>query len=119
MTYKPLSPSRRALLLGAGALGLGQLVLPRGAAAQSPLKVAGIYTVPVEQQWVSRIHIAAEAAKAAGEIEYTFTENVANTDYPRVMREYAEQARSSSWARSSAWNRRRARSRRNTQTWRS
>jgi basic membrane protein A and related proteins len=46
--------------------------------------------VPVEQQWVSRIHIAAEAAKAAGEIEYTFTENVANTDYPRVMREYAE-----------------------------
>jgi basic membrane lipoprotein Med (substrate-binding protein (PBP1-ABC) superfamily) len=47
--------------------------------------------VPVEQQWVSRIHIAAEAAKAAGEIEYTFTENVANTDYPRVMREYAEQ----------------------------
>jgi basic membrane lipoprotein Med (substrate-binding protein (PBP1-ABC) superfamily) len=44
----------------------------------------------VEQQWVSRIHIAAEAAKAAGEIEYTFTENVANTDYPRVMREYAE-----------------------------
>jgi basic membrane lipoprotein Med (substrate-binding protein (PBP1-ABC) superfamily) len=90
MTRQFLHPSRRALLLGAGALGLGQLVLPRGARAQAPLKVAGIYTVPVEQQWVSRIHIAAEAAKAAGEIEYTFTENVANTDYPRVMREYAE-----------------------------
>jgi basic membrane lipoprotein Med (substrate-binding protein (PBP1-ABC) superfamily) len=90
MTSTLLRPSRRALLLGAGALGLGQLVLPRGAQAQAPLKVAGIYTVPVEQQWVSRIHIAAEAAKAAGEIEYTFTENVANTDYPRVMREYAE-----------------------------
>jgi basic membrane lipoprotein Med (substrate-binding protein (PBP1-ABC) superfamily) len=91
MTRQLLRPSRRTLLLGAGALGLGQLVLPRRAAAQAPLKVAGIYTVPVEQQWVSRIHIAAEAAKAAGEIEYTFTENVANTDYPRVMREYAEQ----------------------------
>jgi basic membrane protein A and related proteins len=38
--------------------------------------------VPVEQQWVSRIHIAAEAAKAAGEVDYTFTENVSNTDYP-------------------------------------
>jgi basic membrane protein A and related proteins len=91
MTRQTLLTSRRALILGAGALGLGQLILPRGAAAQAPLKVAGIYTVPVEQQWVSRIHIAAEAAKAAGEIEYTFTENVANTDYPRVMREYAEQ----------------------------
>ena len=28
--------------------------------------MAGIYTVPVEQQWVSRIHLAAEAAKASG-----------------------------------------------------
>jgi basic membrane lipoprotein Med (substrate-binding protein (PBP1-ABC) superfamily) len=91
MTRQLLRPSRRTLLLGAGALGLGQFALPRGARAQAPLKVAGIYTVPVEQQWVSRIHIAAEAAKAAGEIEYTFTENVANTDYPRVMREYADQ----------------------------
>jgi basic membrane lipoprotein Med (substrate-binding protein (PBP1-ABC) superfamily) len=52
--------------------------------------MAGIYTVPVEQQWVSRIHIAAEAAKAAGRVDYTFTENVSNTDYTRVMREYCE-----------------------------
>ncbi|MEF3049331.1 BMP family protein [Tabrizicola sp. L79] len=82
--------TRRGLILGGGALGLGQAFMPRSAWAQEPLKVAGIYTVPVEQQWVSRIHVAAEAAKAAGEIDYTFTENVANTDYPRVMREYAE-----------------------------
>jgi basic membrane lipoprotein Med (substrate-binding protein (PBP1-ABC) superfamily) len=53
--------------------------------------MAGIYTVPVEQQWVSRIHQAAEAAKAAGTVEYVYTENVANTDYARVMREYCEQ----------------------------
>ncbi|MGY9049792.1 MAG: BMP family protein [Rhodobacterales bacterium] len=64
--------------------------LPLRAFAQDPISVAGIYTVPVEQQWVSRIHIAAEAAKAAGQITYTFSENTANTDYPRVMREYAE-----------------------------
>ena len=65
--------------------------MPRGAQAQAPHTVAAIYTVPVEQQWVSRIHIAAEAAKDAGEIDYTCTENMANTDYQRVMREYAEQ----------------------------
>ena len=53
--------------------------------------MAGIYTVPVEQQWVSRIHQAAEAAKAAGAVDYVYTENVANTDYARVMREYCEQ----------------------------
>ncbi|GIT89594.1 ABC transporter substrate-binding protein [Jannaschia pagri] len=83
-------PTRRHLLCGAAAIAL-VAALPAVADGHGPLKVAGIYTVPVEQQWVSRIHKAAEAAAARGDIEYTFTENVANTDYPRVMREYAEQ----------------------------
>ncbi len=84
--------SRRGLLKGGvGALTLtGAASLPSRLLAQDPINVAGIYTVPVEQQWVSRIHLAAETAKAAGQIDYTFTENTANTDYPRVMREYAE-----------------------------
>ena len=60
------------------------------AAAQEKLKVAAIYTVPVEQQWVSRIHIAANAAAERGEIEYVFSENTSNSDYERVMREYSE-----------------------------
>ncbi|SNR77246.1 BMP family protein [Puniceibacterium sediminis] len=84
--------SRRGLLqrglVAAAATGVASL--PLRAFGQEPLSVAGIYTVPVEQQWVSRIHIAALAAKEAGQISYTFSENTANTDYPRVMREYAE-----------------------------
>ncbi|WP_038079820.1 BMP family protein [Thioclava pacifica] len=87
-----LSPSRRAFLLSslAGAALVG--TAPGRALAQDAkkLKVAGIYTVPVEQQWVSRIHIAAMAAQDRGDIEYTYSENTANADYPRVMREYAE-----------------------------
>ncbi|MDO5641864.1 MAG: BMP family protein [Paracoccus sp. (in: a-proteobacteria)] len=75
--------------MGTGALALLP-ALPRPARAQDSIRIAGIYTVPVEQQWVSRLHLAAEAAKAAGGVDYTFTENVANTDYPRVMREYCE-----------------------------
>ncbi len=67
------------------------LALSGGALAQSgKLKVAAIYTVPVEQQWVSRIHKALNAAKARGDIEYVFSESVANADYERVMRQYAE-----------------------------
>ena len=58
--------------------------------AQQKLKVAAIYTVPVEQQWVSRIHKALNDAKGRGEIDYVFSEKVANADYERVMREYAE-----------------------------
>ena len=57
--------------------------------AQAKPKVAGVYTVPFEQQWVGRIHQALKAAEARGEIDYKATENVANADYERVMREYA------------------------------
>ena len=60
-------------------------------AKAKPIKVAAIWTVPVEQQWVSRLHKALKAAKDRGEITYDYSENVANTDYERVMREYAEQ----------------------------
>jgi len=63
---------------------------PRLALAADKIKVAAIYTVPIEQQWVSRIHQAANAAKERGDIDYVFSEKVANTDYERVMREYAE-----------------------------
>jgi len=81
--------SRRAFvaLAGAAALAAG---LTGAARAADPIKVAAIYTVPVEQQWVSRIHLALNAAQDRGEVVYSYSENVANTDYERVMREYAE-----------------------------
>jgi basic membrane protein A len=65
------------------------LALPGVAMAQAKIKVAAIYTVPFEQQWVSRVHKALKAAEARGDIEYKATENVSNADYERVMREYA------------------------------
>ena len=85
--------SRRAMLSAMAAaaavvsFGLG---VPAPAMAADPIKVSAIYTVPVEQQWVSRIHKALNAAQERGDITYEFSENVANTDYERVMREYAE-----------------------------
>ena len=45
----------------------------------------------MEQQWISRIHKALNTAASRGDIEYVYSENIANTDYERVMREYAEQ----------------------------
>jgi len=72
------------------ALAVAALAAGGSAFAQTKLKVAAIYTVPVEQQWVSRIDKALKAAVARGEIEYVFSENVSNADYERVMRGYAE-----------------------------
>ena len=84
--------SRRNLLLATSGIAAASAigVLPRRASAADKIKIAAIYTVPVEQQWVSRIHKAANAAQDRGDIEYTFSENVSNTDYERVMREYCE-----------------------------
>lgn len=73
----------------ASSLLLTAMATTRALAAE-PIKTAGIYTVPVEQQWVSRIHKAALIAQDRGDISYTFSEVVSNTDYARVLREYAE-----------------------------
>src|SRR3712207_7578824 len=85
--------SRRSVLsFGAGLLGIA--ASGRSATAQAktkPIKVASIYTVPVEQQWVSRIHKALNGAKERGDVTYKWSENVANNDYERIMRQYAEE----------------------------
>jgi basic membrane protein A and related proteins len=89
MSFNLFPTSRRSILK----LGAGAAVLPfagLSARAAGPIKTAAIYTVPVEQQWVSRIHKAATIAKDRGDIEYVFSEKVSNTDYERVMREYCE-----------------------------
>ncbi len=87
-----MSVSRRRVLQATGGLTALAMAggLPRLASAADKIKVASVYTVPVEQQWVSRIHVALQAAQQRGEIDYVWSENTANTDYERVMREYAE-----------------------------
>lgn len=75
-----------------GVLAAGVALAMSGVSiAQDLTKVAAIWTVPVEQQWASRLHNALVAAKDRGEIDYVYSENISNTDYERVMREYAEQ----------------------------
>ena len=69
----------------AGVMGFGALP-----AFAMNMKVAGIYTQPIQQKWDARLHQGLLAAKAAGGIEYVFSEKVANTDYIRVLREYCE-----------------------------
>lgn len=87
MSLKPFT--RRQTLVLAAALVAVVALTPGLSMAQAKLKVAAVYTVPFEQQWVSRLHTALKAAEARGEIEYKASENVSNADYERVMREYA------------------------------
>jgi basic membrane lipoprotein Med (substrate-binding protein (PBP1-ABC) superfamily) len=65
-------------------------VLSAGSAFAEKIKVAGIYTQPIQQKWDAVLHKGLLKAQEAGEIEYVYSEKVANTDYIRVLREYAE-----------------------------
>lgn len=83
--------NRRRLLRTGAALGAATLFAPSVLRAQSgPVKVAGIHASPVENTWNSVLHAAMTSAQEEGVIEYTFSEGVSGTDYPRAMREYAE-----------------------------
>ena len=83
-------PLKRRSFLQAGAAAAAVGASGKLAFAQDRLNVAAIYTVPTEQQWVSRLHKAALTAVERGDIAYEFSESVAGTDYERVMREYCE-----------------------------
>jgi len=87
MTTKITRRSATAMIAAStAALGFGL----RPAFAASKIKVAGIYTQPIQQKWDARLHQGLVKAKAAGDIDYVYSEKVANTDYIRVLREYCE-----------------------------
>lgn len=81
--------SRRSFLVSSAA---GVVALSgRAALADAKLKVACIHASPIENAWNSRLHEALLAAAKDGAIDYVFSEGVSGTDYPRAMREFAEQ----------------------------
>jgi len=66
------------------------LLFAAQAVAADKIKVAGIYTQPIQQKWDACLHKALQKAADAGSIEYVYSEKVSNTDYIRVLREYSE-----------------------------
>lgn len=71
-------------------LFLGAALFVASAFAAEKIKVAGIYTQPIQQKWDACLHKALQKAADAGAIEYVYSEKVSNTDYIRVLREYSE-----------------------------
>jgi basic membrane protein A and related proteins len=62
------------------------------AADSGKLKVFGAYATPIEEPWDGVIHAALQKAADAGEIEYTYQENIGYSgDMERVLREVCEQ----------------------------
>ena len=67
-------------------------VLGSGAASASPkkLKVFGAFATPIEEPWDGVIHTALLKAQKAGEIDYSFTDNLGYSgNMERVLRQVA------------------------------
>ena len=56
---------RRSLLLVIASIAM----LISGNVLADKIKVAGIYTQPIQQKWDARLHLALKAAEEAGEID--------------------------------------------------
>jgi basic membrane protein A len=80
--------TRRTFVAAAGlamAIGLGSA--PPLAAEK--LKVAAIFSTPIEEPWVNQIHVALQRAQKDLGIDYKWAENVQSSDYQRVLRQFA------------------------------
>ena len=79
---------RRTFVAGLAATSVAAGVSP--VFGSDKIKVAGIYTQPIQQKWDARLHLALDAAANRGDIDYSYSEQVSNTDYVRVLREYCD-----------------------------
>ena len=61
----------------------------QGALAADKMKVAAIFSTPIEEPWVNQIHVALLKAQKEMGIEYKWAESVQSADYQRVLREFA------------------------------
>jgi basic membrane lipoprotein Med (substrate-binding protein (PBP1-ABC) superfamily) len=59
------------------------------ALAQDKMRVAAIFSTPIEEPWVNQIHVALQKAEKELGIEYKWAEHVGSADYRRVLTEFA------------------------------
>ncbi len=91
MTTGSTLPTRRQVLAGTASLA-STLALPQvHAQSASTPRIAGLFTVPTAQLWVSRVHGALLWASERGDIEYNLWQDVSSTEYPRIFREISRQ----------------------------
>ena len=82
-------PARRTMLgLALAALAAFGMA-PDASLAQDKMKVAAIFSTPIEEPWVNQIHEALLKAQEELGVEYKWAEHVGSADYQRVLREFA------------------------------
>ncbi len=81
---------RKGLIALAALTAALSFALGAAQAGSGKLKVAAVFETPIEEPWVSQIHVALLQAKKELGIEYTWSESVTSADFSRILRGYAE-----------------------------
>lgn len=76
------------IILAAAAYFAYPAFSPPAAPSAKKIRVAAIYTTPIEEPWNTVLHEALTWAKGKYNIEYVYTEKVDTADVERVIREY-------------------------------
>jgi basic membrane lipoprotein Med (substrate-binding protein (PBP1-ABC) superfamily) len=80
---------RRTLFGLALAGALAASLAPAPAPAQEKMKIAAIFSTPIEEPWVNQVHEALLKSQEELGTEYKWAESVPSADYARVLREFA------------------------------
>jgi basic membrane protein A len=83
--------TRRSLMgLALAAAGAAAIAaMPQQAVTQEKLKVAAIFSTPIEEPWVNQVHEALLKSQEELGTEYKWAESVPSADYARVLRQFA------------------------------
>jgi basic membrane lipoprotein Med (substrate-binding protein (PBP1-ABC) superfamily) len=76
-------------LMVAGGLAMAAAGATSTALAEEKLKIAAIFSTPIEEPWVNQVHEALLKAQEELGAEYKWAESVPSADYARVLREFA------------------------------
>ncbi len=91
-TQAPAAPVVPTAVVAAPTTAAAAPTTPPAAPAAKKLKVFGAFATPIEEPWDGAINTALNAAKTAGEIDYTFTDNIGTaSDMERILRQVADQ----------------------------
>ena len=75
-------------LMAAGGLAVA-VFGSQAALAQDKMKIAAIFSTPIEEPWVNQVHEALLKAQDELGVEYKWAESVPSADYARVLRQFA------------------------------
>jgi basic membrane protein A and related proteins len=92
MEEKLMKMNRRSMMIVLGSAGAVIARSPGRLLAQSQqMRLRGLFETPMEEPFVTQLHLAMMRAAKEGNLDYKYSESVKAGDFSRVLREWCEE----------------------------